>query len=601
MPDTGSSAPESRTTPDTAEREGRTRTSRRWLAGGFAGLLAGAAAVAVSEALAALLTGVTSPLLAVGNRAVDATPRPLKEFAIRTFGDSDKLVLIGSVVATVALLAVLAGVVGVRRPRVALAAFLVLSVVALAAAVTDRSATAGIGQRLLPALALMVVGGTTLLFLLRSLRKPEAHSVDRAPVQAPPTVVSPDGGTRQEVLDSSLPGPKGASSPRVEKVETVEDGAPRLLVRDLLPAHVEGDELPAAFDRRGFLQAAVAVSAIAAAGGVARQAFGGSAAAGARADIVLPEAAAAAPRLAGGTSLDIPGISPFLTPNKTFYRVDTALQVPDVPIDGYLLRIHGMVDKEIELSFEDLMRRTLVERRITLTCVSNPVGGKYVGNAVWLGVLVRDLLEEAGVKDGADAVKTTSADDMTIGTPLSALNDPKRDAMIAIGMNGEPLPLAHGFPVRMVVPGLYGYVSATKWLVDIEVTRFADFKAYWSTRGYSVKAPIKTSSRIDVPKSFARVKAGSTVPVAGVAWSQNRGVRSVQVRVDGGEWQEATLADQDNVDTWRQWVWMWDAKPGSHNIEVRATDETGYAQTDKRAAIAPNGSTGWHNISVTAA
>jgi DMSO/TMAO reductase YedYZ molybdopterin-dependent catalytic subunit len=576
--------------PETSSTAQRTdRSPRRWLLGGLAGLLAGLSAVAVSEAVAALLTGVTAPLLAVGNRAVDATPRPLKEFAIRTFGENDKPVLIGGVIATVAVLAILAGVVGVRRPRLALGAFLALCVVALVAAVTDRTATAGVALRVLPAVALTVVGAAALLFLLRALRRPS-----RSPAASSSAVPPAAARNRPEVLDS------GSPVSRTRHVESVEDGAPRLLVGDLLPASVPGDDLPTAFDRRGFLQAAVAVSAIAAAGGVTRQAFGGSAAASQRADIMLPKPATAASALGGGTSLDIPGISPFLTSNQKFYRVDTALQVPDVPVEGYTLRIHGMVDKEIELSFEDLLKRRMVERRITLTCVSNPVGGKYVGNASWLGVLVRELLEEAGVQDGADAVKTTSADNMTIGTPLSALTDPDRDAMIAVGMNGEPLPLTHGFPVRMVVPGLYGYVSATKWLVDIEVTRFADFKAYWSTRGYSVKAPIKTSSRIDVPKSFAQVKAGTSVPVAGVAWSQDRGVKSVQVRVDGGPWQEAELAAEDNIDTWRQWVWMWDATAGSHNLEVRATDETGYAQTDKRAAIAPNGSTGWHNISVTA-
>jgi DMSO/TMAO reductase YedYZ molybdopterin-dependent catalytic subunit len=242
----------------------------------------------------------------------------------------------------------------------------------------------------------------------------------------------------------------------------------------------------------------------------------------------------------------------------------------------------------------------MIERRITMTCVSNPVGGQYLGNASWLGIPVRDLLEEAGVKDGADAVKSTSADDMTIGTPLQALVDPRRDALIAVGMNGEPLPLKHGFPVRMVVPGLYGYVSATKWLIDLEVTRFADFKAYWSTRGYSVKAPIKTSARIDVPRSFARVKTGQKVPVAGVAWSQDRGIKAVEVRVDGGKWQEAELAAQDNIDTWRQWVWMWTPTSGNHTLEVRSTDDTGYTQTDKRTPIAPNGSTGWHSVNVTA-
>ena len=282
--------------------------------------------------------------------------------------------------------------------------------------------------------------------------------------------------------------------------------------------------------------------------------------------------------------------------------MDAALSVPDVPIDGYTLRIHGMVDKEIELSFADLLDRRLVERRITLTCVSNEVGGPYVGNAAWLGIPVRDLLKEAGVRGGADAVKSTSADNFTIGTPLQALTDPKRDALIAVGMNGEPLPLKHGFPVRMVVPGLYGYVSATKWLVDLEVTRFADFKAYWSTRGYSVKAPIKTSSRIDVPRSFARVKAGTKVPVAGMAWSQDRGIRRVEVRVDGGPWERRRARRARTTSTpGASGAGLWDAKPGNHTIEVRATDETGYTQTKNRSPIAPNGSTGWHSVNVTAA
>ena len=342
--------------------------------------------------------------------------------------------------------------------------------------------------------------------------------------------------------------------------------------------------------------AAAAVSAVAAAGGAVRQAFGGSAAAAERADITLPKPATASPALASGTSLDVKGITPFITPSSTFYRVDTALSVPDVPVDGYTLRIHGMVDKEIELTYEDLLKRRMIERRITLTCVSNPVGGSYVGNATWLGIPIRDLLEEAGVKAGADAVKSTSADNMTIGTPLQALNDPKRDALLAVGMNGEPLPLKHGFPVRMVVPGLYGFVSATKWLVDLEVTRFADFKAYWSTRGYSVKAPIKTSARIDVPDSFAQVKAGTRVPIAGVAWSQDRGIKTVEVRVDGGPWQEADARRRRQhrhlaavgVDV--------AAESGSHTIEVRATDDTGYTQTQKRTPIAPNGSTGWHSV-----
>ena len=207
-------------------------------------------------------------------------------------------------------------------------------------------------------------------------------------------------------------------------------------------------------------------------------------------------------------------------------------------------------------------------------------------------------LREAGVRGGADAVKSTSADDFTVGTPLAALLDDDRDAVLAIAMNGEPLPLEHGFPVRMVTPGLYGYVSATKWLVDLEVTRFADFEAYWTTRGYAAQAPIKTSSRIDVPRSFARLEPGR-VTVAGVAWSQARGIDSVEVRVDGGRWQRARLAEEDNLDTWRQWSWGWDATPGNHTLEVRATDATGYTQTSERAPIAPDGSTGWHGVNVS--
>jgi DMSO/TMAO reductase YedYZ molybdopterin-dependent catalytic subunit len=284
-------------------------------------------------------------------------------------------------------------------------------------------------------------------------------------------------------------------------------------------------------------------------------------------------------------------VTPYLTDNADFYRVDTALRVPVVPVDGWTLRIHGMVDHELELTFADVLDRRLVEKRITLTCVSNEVGGGYVGNAAWLGVPIADLLAEAGVQDGADAVRSTSQDGFTVGTPLAVLTDQDRGALLAIGMNGEPLPLKHGFPARMVVPGLYGYVSATKWVVDLEVTRFRDFKAYWTTRGYAAEAPIKTMSRLDVPRSFAHVKAGR-VPVAGVAWAQHTGIAKVEVRIDDGAWNEATVAAEDGIDTWRQWVWRWDATPGDHRIEVRATDRSGYTQTAKTAPIAPDGATG---------
>ena len=551
----------------------KTATRKRHLLGALAGLLAGVAGLAAAEAVAALLTGVTSPLFAVANRAVDATPRPVKEWAVSTFGNADKPILIGGVIATVVGLALVAGAVGVRRPRAAVGTFVLLSGIAAAAAVTDRAATASTVMRLLPVLALVIVGVASLLVMLRALRLPA------------PTEQASGPATGQAA-------PASGTTHSPESVETLDSGKPRML----LPTHVEGDDLPSAFDRRGFLKAAAAVSAIAAAGGVARQAFGGSEAAASRAGVNVPKPDAAAPPIPEGASLDVDGITSYITPNDTFYRVDTALKVPDVPIDTWRLRIHGMVDNELDLSFEDLLSRRLVERRITMTCVSNEVGGEYVGNATWIGVPVRELLEEAGVQDGADAVKSTSTDDMTIGTPLSVLSD-DRDALIAVAMNGEPLPLEHGFPVRMVTPGLYGYVSATKWLIDMEVTRFEDFKAYWTTRGYSAQAPIKTSSRIDVPRSFAKLKPGKTA-VAGVAWSQNRGIDKVEVRVDDGEWAEARLAAPDNINTWRQWVWEWEATSGNHDLVVRATDSTGYTQTSRRAPIAPDGSTGWDSVLV---
>ncbi len=533
--------------------------SRSLLLGGLAGLLAGAAGVATSEAVTALLTGVSSPLLSVGNRAVDAAPRPLKEFAIETFGTHDKPVLIGSVIGAVALLAFVAGALGVRRPKVGIGIFVVLVVVAAAAALTDRAATAGPLLRLVPVAVLAVVAIGSLVILLRLLRTAAAEP------EASGAVVSTGSTTSGSTTSGSSSAGSTANQP--------------------------------ARSRRAFLVAAAAVAGVAAVGGIVARSFGDLAAAASRAGLKLPKATKAAPPVPKGVEVGVDGVTPYLTDNADFYRVDNALQVPDVPIEGWTLRIHGMVDKELELTYADLTERALVERRITLTCVSNPVGGDYLGNAQWLGVPMHELLAEAGVQAGADAVKSTSADDFTIGTPLSVLQDKDRGALVAIGMNGEPLPLEHGFPARMVTPGLYGYVSATKWLVDLEVTRFADFKAYWTTRGYAAEAPIKVSSRIDVPRSFAEVKAGRT-PIAGVAWSQSRGITKVEVRVDRGEWQQATLGAEDGVDTWRQWVWYWDATEGNHSIEVRATDAAGTTQTSQRASVAPDGATGWDSTNV---
>ncbi|AWB93878.1 molybdopterin-dependent oxidoreductase [Aeromicrobium chenweiae] len=507
------------------------RAAAPWWAGALAGFLAAASGVAAGTAVAALLQGVPSPIESVGNRAIDYAPPFLKEFAVRQFGTADKPVLIGGVVAALALLAVVAGIVGRRRPRVAIGAVALIGAVAVVCAAIDRTTTASRALTLVPSIVTAVVSLGALVLLLGNLRAREQAAA----------------------------------------------------------AH------PLGLGRRGFLKASLGITALALVGGVVGRVFGDAAAAASRAGIRLPRAATVAPPVPSGVEVGVSGVSDYLTPNRDFYRVDTALRIPDVPAEGWRLRIHGMVDRELNLSYRDLMGMALEEHRVTLTCVSNEVGGPYVGNALWLGVRTATLLKMAGVQAGANAIKSTSADRWTAGTPLETVTD-DRNAMVAIGMNGEPLPLAHGFPARLVVPGLYGFVSATKWLTDIEVTRFSDFKGYWTTRDYTALAPIKFSSRIDVPTSFQTFDRDKA-RFGGVAWAQTVGIARVEVSIDKGDWVEATLGAEDNTETWRQWSYRWDdATPGNHQLTIRATTKDGDTQTSDRAPIRPNGTTGWHSV-----
>jgi DMSO/TMAO reductase YedYZ molybdopterin-dependent catalytic subunit len=292
-----------------------------------------------------------------------------------------------------------------------------------------------------------------------------------------------------------------------------------------------------------------------------------------------------------GAAIGVPGIEPWRTPNSDFYIIHTALAPPSISPQDWQLRIHGMVDREITIGYQDLIDRSMTEAWITLCCVSNEVGGDLIGNAWWSGVLVRELLAEAGVKPGANAVLQTSRDGWNCGTPLAALTD-DRNAMLAVAMNGQPLPLQHGFPVRMVVPGLYGYVSATKWLVDLEVTTFEKFSAFWTERGWSEKGPVKTQSRVDVPANGATVKAGP-VRIGGSAWAQHTGIAKVEYQLDGAEWQEAELGRVPGEDTWVQWSATVDVEKGEHRVVVRATDRSGYTQTSVRTDVVPDGASGW--------
>jgi DMSO/TMAO reductase YedYZ molybdopterin-dependent catalytic subunit len=496
------------------------------------GLVCGMVAIGVAQLVAGMVAPDASPVVAVGGAAIDATPEWLKSFAIRTFGSNDKTILLAGIGVVLAIVAALIGVVAVRRAKAGLTGLTLFGSVGVVAAVT-RPGAGPIDA--LPSVLGALAGALMLWSFLRAF--------DAATPAAAPAPSTPKGIDRRRFF---LTGAAGAST------AVIAGAAGRWFAR-----RFEADA--------------------------------------SRAAVHLP-LAASAPSPPPGVDLEVPGLSSFITPNDTFYRVDTALLVPSVKAEDWQLRIHGMVRREITLTFDQLMARPLIERDVTLTCVSNEVGGEYIGNARWLGTPLRSLLEEAGVDQAADQLVSRSIDGFTAGTPTAVVMD-GRDAMLAIAMNGEPLPIPHGFPVRMVVPGLYGYVSATKWIVDIELTTFDAFDAYWIHRGWAQQAPIKTESRIDTPTSGARVRAG-TVPVAGVAWAQHRGIQAVELRVDGGRWVPAELSVEDTVDTWRQWLVMWDATRGDHQLQVRATDQTRSVQTDATAPPFPDGATGYHTVVV---
>jgi DMSO/TMAO reductase YedYZ molybdopterin-dependent catalytic subunit len=364
----------------------------------------------------------------------------------------------------------------------------------------------------------------------------------------------------------------------------------------LLPQVADGPPRTT-IDRRRLLLGGAGVTAAGIAAGAVGQALGqgASRAAESRSVVRLPTADKLVV-IPPGAQLGVKGITPFVIENADFYRIDTALVVPQLDTAGWSLRVHGMVDREVTIDWATLLSKPMQNAIVTLMCVSNEVGGDLTGNAVWTGWPVRELLKLAGPKPGADMVLSTSSDGWTAGTPLSVLTD-DRNALLAIAMNGQPLPFEHGFPVRLVVPGLYGYVSATKWVTDLKVTTFAADEGYWTPRGWSALGPVKTQSRIDVPRSGSRVTAGK-VAVAGIAWAQHRGIRAVEVRVDGGKWQPARLAEEPTIDAWRQWVLEWQAVKGNHTISVRATDADGVVQTGAQVPPAPDGATGWHTITV---
>lgn len=352
------------------------------------------------------------------------------------------------------------------------------------------------------------------------------------------------------------------------------------------------------FDRRRFLGTTIAVAGGAVAAGAIGRVLLERRAAAIAAVPPVPAPGTTAPPLPGGAELDVPGISQLVTPNNRFYRIDTSLLTPRLDASTWRLEVNGMVDRPFTMDYEELLAMPLIEQYVTIACVSNEVGGDLVGNAKWRGARLRDVLDRAGVQDGATQLVGRAYDGFTVGFPTAWLDGPDREAMVAVAMNDEPLPPAHGYPARLIVPGLYGYVSATKWLTNIQLTTLEAFNAYWVPRGWAKEAPILTQARIDVPRSVGSVLNAGTVPVAGVAWAPDRGIERVEVQVDGADWQEARTSTPISDASWVQWVYDWTATAGSHTLSVRATDGTGEVQTDDRTDPAPDGARGHHTITV---
>jgi DMSO/TMAO reductase YedYZ molybdopterin-dependent catalytic subunit len=514
--------------------------------------LAGSIAAGVALGVGELVTGIAgegpSLVSAIGTEFIERFAGSLKELAVSLFGTNDKPALIVGIVVTSILLGALFGVVAARRFWIGAAGFGLFGLFGAWAYSRDPFGTTGVG---ITAAVIGVAAGVAALWLLLRL------AVTTSPTVAPPA--ADDGvATAEGAIVTAPRAPSGRRTPR-----------------------------------RTFIVGATALGA----GAVATAALGrrlrrADVAESARRSVTIPRPTSSQPAPAR-QPFTVPGLSPYVTSNDDFYRIDTALLVPQVEVESWRLDVSGMVDEAFSIDYDELLSLDSVEQTVTLQCVSNEVGGGLVGNAVWQGVPLEVLLDRAGVQEGATQIVGRSVDRWTAGFPADVAGD-GRVAMVAYAMNGQPLPVTHGFPARLIVAGLYGYVSATKWLSEIELTTWQDFDGYWITRGWAKEGPIKTASRIDVPRSGATVAAGRT-PVAGVAWAPTRGIEGVELQIDDGEWQRCRLGDVASENTWVQWLYEWDATPGDHVVTVRATDGNGDTQTSDIEPPIPDGATGWHS------
>ena len=554
-------------------------------------------ALAAGELIAGLSPVAVSLAEAVGGLAIDYVPPPVKDFAIAVFGIYDKLALIiGMVVVTVAL-GTLVGIWAARRWTLALWVFGLFGL--LAAFSLSREPSTGWWTSIVSAAVAVAVGLIALRVLYRLIGKPDPGAQD-APVLDSEGDPSPPVVTTRSAEVSRRKFLAGAGAVLGLGVAMAAGG--RLLLERTKRTLAGRDTvvLPQATE--------TTVSSIAPTTTATSTTSPTTGAETTVAEAQTPTTAEATTTTTGpavegagplpeGHSLDVPEISPIITPNEDFYLIDTALTPPQVKLEDWTLQVTGLVENPYQITFDELLTRPLVERYVTLSCVSNSVGGSLVGHAKWLGAPLSLILDEAGLLPEAEQIVGRSVDGFTVGFPSTIPYD-GRDALVAVGMNDEPLPIEHGFPVRLVVAGLYGYVSATKWLAELELTTWDGFDAYWVPRGWAKEAPVKTQSRIDTPRDRANIAAGRRF-VAGVAWAPHRGVDRVEVQIGNGPWTEAELSTEISDNSWRQWKVDWDALPGSHQIRVRATDGNGVTQTEVTRPPAPDGATGWHTIDVT--
>ena len=580
--------------------EGRTRFSRT-TSPGTMGALAGAAGAAVGLAFGELMEGafesIPSLVVAVSELLSDYTPGDVVRFSIDTFGTSQKsLLTAGIIIVSMALGGVLGRFAVRGRPEVTRAGFALFGLLGGWAAARNPMSPA-VGSWVVALTAAVLAAGTTLL-LARLATKRAVPALASEPRHA---------------ADAAMP---------------LETEAPD---ETEAPAEPEGLRTPAApgtTRRAFFVYAAGAGAAALAMVGLGRSLRGQSAAeqfleanALRPSETTVPSAPTTEPQavsvstttlapepagpsvqaqLATLDTLDdeVAGISSYVTPNDSFYRIDTAFgRVPQVDPGDWRLRFTGMVDNPYEITFDEIQAMDLSDYVITLSCVSNEVGGDLVGNAVWAGVPLSVLLDRAGVQAGADQVVGRSVDDWTAGFPTGVVYD-GRNAILAIGMNDEFLPTSHGFPARLVVAGLYGYVSAVKWIEEINLTTWDGFDGYWVPRGWSKEGPMKTQSRIDVPGGGHGLVAGQPAPIAGIAWAPTRGIERVEVNIDDEGWLPCQLGEALGDESWVQWHREWTPSSGRHRIQVRATDGDGITQRSEEVRPAPNGAEGWHTVTV---